>query len=249
MRSLLLGTVACATTFAAIAVIPCHAQPTSILVEREGLSDAPNYGSAYLRALPAYPAAAQQRRLAGSVEVEGRVTESGQLTERHVIAGGEAGNGFSEALAKAIDEARLTPPHDENCLPLAHRMRLRAVFDFDGDEPVVRVTRTDLPPPPLLRQSWAGYSSLKPSVRGTPVYPRSRVREGASAHVYAALEVTPSGRVKTVTTAVHTRSTQPADFEKAAAAALYRWKWEPFALRPGDETMRVCVPVAFEIVR
>jgi protein TonB len=86
--------------------------------------------------------------------------------------------------------------------------------------------------------------SLRGGYQSRPVYPRAALQRGAEGETLLRVRVLASGRVREVRVE---RSAGHRDLDRAATAAVRRWRFEPFAEGVREAEVWVLIPIQFQL--
>jgi outer membrane biosynthesis protein TonB len=220
-----------------VACMRALAQEPPVLHERSELVLTPR-----LIVKPEFPKEARELRQSGQVDIEAVIGPDGRARSWKLRPGNEASRIFVAEVEDVIRHWRWNPQVGTDCMPAQAEIKTSVWFEWEGDEPKVfiqRTTKGQVPP--------AAVSGPKPKhvKRVTPQYPRSMIRSGIHADVYALAQVSAEGDVQSVGAIAYPvkGDANLAPFEKSVEAAIAQWKFEP---RP-EGPWRYCTSVSFRI--
>ena len=186
---------------------------------------------------PEYPAQAVAAKQTAEIEVRGRLGEDGRLGEISFRPDNDATRPFLLALAPVVPRWRFVPRFGADCLPVAEPVSVEVSFEMDGATPRIFVTHA----------AGGRDTSTRPITWVEPQYPYYLQRYGATATVYARIEIDASGAVA----AVSPRFARGVDvyrhwFEASVEDALKQWRFPP---SDAGSTRIVCHEVVFRLAR
>ena len=193
--------------------------------EAEILHDSPpeRWGAPARIVQPEYPKAAIERRITGSVDFEGLVSEEGRLTGIEYRPDSPAAEIFVAALKGVVPHWVFHPAKDKDCMPVARRFLTRVWFELDGGTPRIMASRR----PESKRIGGPEPVAWKAEKRVHPSYPRSLQRDGDQGLVYARVEVAPDGRVSSARARVYPQDRKLEPFARETEKALVLWEFTP----------------------
>jgi hypothetical protein len=198
-------------------VAPCEAAQEA----SPSFDSAGRWGTAWLLTEPAYPKNALEKGLTGYVDVEARVTGTGELKEIEFKPGAPEAEAFVDALREPAKIWRFYGPIGDDCLPSSERISSRVWFEIDAGKPRIFVSRGE------HRMFYGPH--LTPMKRVEPNYPRRMIRDNREAILFARSEIDPSGKVIGVTATAFPRERAELlfEFEKETRRALALWVFPP----------------------
>ena len=204
------------------------------------VEDVGRWGSPRQVVIPEYPPELLERKHTGHVDFEGSVSPLHDLENVTFQADSPASEPFVAALKEVLPQWAFYPHVDNQCQPVATRVRTRVWFELDGERPKISVSR-------LTPRSTARPSTMKSTFRRDPKYPSRMLREGLQAYVYAAMHVDPQGKVTGVTSQVFPRTEHDlTPFLEETERTFKRWEFTPAA--PGVTRSRTaCMEVFFRL--
>jgi len=169
---------------------------------------------------PAYPTELKAAKAKVYLDVSGRVTFSGVLTDAIYAPGSDEAKLMVEPLRAVMQHWEFQTPTDNECQPTGDVVKNRVWFDFDDDRPRMSVTHV-----PIVAAK--DRPIIKPLERKQPVYPRSMQQLQWQSYVFAKISIDPEGAVAKVVATAYPK--QPGidltDFEREARKSLSQWKF------------------------
>lgn len=203
------------------------------------VEDPARWGTPSVVVEPAYPKDAIARRLAGYVDVAGRVTAVGTIEDVELTPESAEHAVLADAVKAVLPDWRFYPHTGNDCQPTTEKARLRVWFSLEGDKPKVAFTRAALPQRKERR--------IQPVYRRHPDYPAAMQRAGYQSNVFARVEVARDGSVAAVTARAYPEDpgVDLTAFVRESERALRRWKFEPTP--EGSRPPVVCYEIAYRL--
>ena len=205
---------------------------------------------------PEYPSSALKRGVAASVDIEGTVLPTRQLSDVRYTSESPEKEPFIEALKEVLPYWTFHPVKGDDCWPQPQRVTTTVWFEVAEGKPKISVSSAKLPA--SVRRE-----VMKPIQRRAPAYPAAMIRAEKEAIVYARMEVNRDGNVVDVQTQIfatpgsesraglgetifpHPKS-GPETFSGATTYALSQWKFPP--LPEGESKSRfACLEVVYHL--
>ncbi len=188
---------------------------------------------------PDYPRDALARHVTGYVDLRGHVSPLQAYVDVEFTPGSADAAIFVESIRKEIGLWEFLPLTRDDCLPANETLKLRVLFDIQGDKPVVNIA---------MEKRHDGKRKIEVVKQAQLQFPRGAMRNGVEAFIYTRSVVEPDGSVSRVEAQVYTPRTwdDPEPMEREVKSSLAKWRYAPQA--DADTRRRtVCNEISFRL--